>query len=253
MPCQELLLGTAALEVAARVLGARDPVARIGGVGVTAVAVVCDERVADEVVARDDPARDVGVRPVAGVDDADPDRLRIREEIPGGEEIDAVEAAGRCEHVPLLRPTRVVRRRRERHHHLVGLGRGHVSTSSEAGADRIRVRKGMALAELEDERAVRELAQLLQVDAGRRGERARVEGRSGGETDDELIGRRLRIRALARLSTRERGGSEKERARERREQHDKTTSGHVFLPRAARDDSGQIVVIRGPGHNPSKG
>ena len=112
----------AAAEVAARVLGARDPVAGIRRVGVAAVTVVRDERVADEVVPGDEAAAEIDVWPVARVDHADRDPGRAGRQIPGAEQVDPVEAGGGSEHVPLGAPVLVARRYGEGLHQLVGLG-----------------------------------------------------------------------------------------------------------------------------------
>ena len=94
-----------------------DPVARIAGVAVAAVAIVRDERVADEVVARQDVRGEIGVRAIARVDHRDHD-ARARGLVPGRGRVDA---AGGFEVVPLLVVARVVRRERATHD-AIGLG-----------------------------------------------------------------------------------------------------------------------------------
>ena len=84
------LLVTAAMVPAHAVPAARTraPVARVAGIGITAIAVVGDCGVGDEVVAADDVGRQVGMRPVAGVDHRNP-HARAQRAVPGGRQIDA--------------------------------------------------------------------------------------------------------------------------------------------------------------------
>ena len=67
-----------------------------------------------------------------------------------------------------------------------------------------------SLRQLEDVRAVREPADLLELDPGGRVERARVEARACGEPNKDLVGRRLSVRPSAGHG----GCDNKKRARE---------------------------------------
>ena len=85
----------------------RHPVARIGGVGIAAIAVVGDERIGDEVIAGQDARGELDMWPIAGIDHGDDHAGRRARAHAGSPRIGQIHAARGGLQGPLLRIVRL--------------------------------------------------------------------------------------------------------------------------------------------------
>ncbi len=190
VPCQEEPEAGDALAALVGVV----PVARVGRVAVTAVAVDGDSGVGDEVVAADDVRGQVGVGDVAGVDDGDGD-AGAGGGVPGARD---VHARGGLEQVPLLAVLGVVRGDGRRLVQTVRDDVGDLRVGLVLGDDVDDVRPGGVRAQLDEGGAGAEAALEVDVLAGLLGLGRGVGGRglvrlglggAGLVADDEALGR----------------------------------------------------------------